>query len=31
MTTLAADGIRRAAEGLVSLAEVLSVVGSINY
>jgi general secretion pathway protein E len=31
MTTMAADGIRRAAEGEVSLPEVLSTVGSINY
>jgi type IV pilus assembly protein PilB len=31
MTTMAADGIRRAAQGQVSLAEVLSTVGSINY
>jgi type II secretory ATPase GspE/PulE/Tfp pilus assembly ATPase PilB-like protein len=31
MTTMAADGIRRAAQGQVSLAEVLSIVGSIDY
>jgi type IV pilus assembly protein PilB len=31
MTTMAADGIRRAAEGQVSLAEVLSTVGSVGY
>ncbi len=31
MTTMAADGVRRAAEGQVALAEVLSTVGSINY
>jgi excisionase family DNA binding protein len=30
ITTMAADGIRRAAEGQVSLAEVLSAVGSIS-
>ncbi len=31
MRTIAADGIRRAAEGLVSLGEVLSLVGGIDY
>jgi excisionase family DNA binding protein len=31
MTTMAADGIRRAAEGHVSLAEVLSTVASVSY
>jgi type IV pilus assembly protein PilB len=31
MTTLAADGIRRAASGLVSLEEVLSTVAGISY
>jgi hypothetical protein len=31
MTTMAADGVRRAAEGQVLLEEVLGITGSINY
>jgi type IV pilus assembly protein PilB len=31
MTTMAADGVRRAAGGIVSLAEALAAVGSIGY